>query len=69
VDYLGHVVNKQGVVVDPRKVEAIISWPSPHNVKALPRVLGLIGYYSALYSQLWVIAKPLSDLLKKNVSE
>ena len=33
VEYLGHFISKEGVVIDPSKIEAIRNWPLPHNIK------------------------------------
>ena len=33
VEYLGHFISKEGVVIDPSKIEAIRNWPLPQNIK------------------------------------
>ena len=43
--FLGHVISAQGVLVDPKKVEAIVDWPQPTNVIEVKSFLGLAGYY------------------------
>ena len=45
VVFLGHVVSKDGISVDPSKVEAVIKWPTPTNVSEVRSFLGLAGYY------------------------
>jgi hypothetical protein len=35
VNYLGHVINRDGVAVDPDKIQAMLVWPKPHSLKAL----------------------------------
>jgi lysozyme family protein len=45
VEYLGHIVGKDGVHVDPKKIEAMQDWPLPKTLKRLHGFLGLKGYY------------------------
>ena len=45
VAFLGHVVSKDGIQVDPKKIEAILEWPRPTTVIEVRSFLGLVGYY------------------------
>lgn len=66
VEYLGHVVNAKGVAVDPAKIECIKQWKQPTTLKGLRGFLGLAGYYRKFVKIFGIIAKPLTNMLKKD---
>ena len=45
VVFLGHVISGDGIFMDPKKIEAVVSWEQPKNVSEIQSFLGLAGYY------------------------
>ncbi|KAL0536721.1 hypothetical protein IC582_025681 [Cucumis melo] len=68
VPFLGHVVSKAGVPMDPAKIEAITCWPRPSIVSEVCSFLGLVGYYRRFVENFSRIATPLSQLTRKGAS-
>lgn len=66
IDYLGHTISLLGVVVDSSKVQCIHDWPTPPTLKGLHGFLGLASYYQKFFQHFDTIARPLTDLLKKD---
>ena len=65
--FLGHVVSKDGIQVDPKMIEAILEWPRPTTVTKVRGFLGLAGYYRRFVKDFSKIVAPLTRLTQKNV--
>ncbi|GJS54474.1 reverse transcriptase domain-containing protein, partial [Tanacetum coccineum] len=66
VHFLGHVVNQNGIHVDPSKIEAVKNWKTPTTPSEIRSFLGLAGYYRRFIANFSKIAKPLTSLTQKN---
>ncbi|GJY73104.1 putative nucleotidyltransferase, ribonuclease H [Tanacetum coccineum] len=66
VQFLGHVVNQNGIHMDPSKIEAVKNWKAPTTPSEIRSFLGLAGYYRRFIANFSKIAKPLTSLTQKN---
>jgi hypothetical protein len=65
VAFLGHILTVEGVAVDPKKVKAVSNWQQPTNVSEIRSFLSLAGYYRRFIEGFSKIARPMTELLKK----
>jgi len=65
VVFLGHVISAQGILVDPRKVEAVLKWERPTNVTEIRSFLGLAGYYKRFIEGFSTITILMTRLTRK----
>lgn len=67
VEFLGHVIENGRVHPSEKKIEAVIDFPKPTNVRQVQSFLGLTGYFRKFVPGYSLIARPLTNLLKMNV--
>ncbi|GJS67430.1 putative reverse transcriptase domain-containing protein [Tanacetum coccineum] len=65
VQFLGHVINGNGIHVDPSKIEAVKNWKAPRTPTEVRSFLGLAGYYRGFIKNFSKIAKSLTILTQK----
>ena len=65
VHFLGHVISKEGVSIDPAKVEAVSKWAAPTSATEIISFLGLAGYYRRFVEGFSKIAAPVTALTRK----
>lgn len=62
--YIGHIVSKEVIATDPDKIEAVISWPQPTDLKSLRSFFRFCGYYRRFIANYSSIVRPLTELTK-----
>ncbi|GJU72721.1 putative reverse transcriptase domain-containing protein [Tanacetum coccineum] len=68
VQFLGHVIDSQGIRVDPARIESIKDWASPKTPMEIRQFLGLASYYQRFIEGFSKIAKPMTKLTQKKVA-
>lgn len=63
VEYLGDIIPREGVKMDPNNIKLIKEWPEPKNISKLIRFLGLIRYYIRFIKNYAHLMVPLTSLL------
>ncbi|GKV30593.1 hypothetical protein SLEP1_g39388 [Rubroshorea leprosula] len=66
VAFLGHVVTKDGISIDPQKIEAVVDCKRPNSVAEVRSFLGLVGYYHRFVGDFSRIALPMTRLIRKD---
>jgi hypothetical protein len=64
---LGHIINRDGLAVDPKKVATILDCKAPKDVRGIKSFIGMVGYYRRFTKGFSKIARPMTALLAKKV--
>jgi hypothetical protein len=67
VEFLGYIITREGIMMDEKKVESVLSWPTPKTVKDIQAFLGFANFYRRFIRSYSKIITPITRLLRKNV--
>jgi hypothetical protein len=67
VPFLGHIISKEELAVDPKKVADILNWKAPTDARGIKSLIGMAGYYQRFIEGFSKIAKPMTALLGNKV--
>nr|GEX85908.1 reverse transcriptase domain-containing protein [Tanacetum cinerariifolium] len=67
VQFFGHVIDSEGINVDPAKIKAIKDWASPKTPTKIHQFLGLVGYYRRFIEGFSKISRPMTKLTQKSM--
>ena len=65
VEFLGVVIGLKGVEIQKEKIEGVLNWPTPRNIKEVQKFLGLANYYRQFIKDFVKLAAPLYVLVRK----
>jgi hypothetical protein len=63
--FLGYIIGRNGIRMDPAKVEAVVNWPAPTTVREVQSFLGFANFYRRFIEAYSRVAKPLTELTKQ----
>lgn len=66
ISYLGHIISDMAVKMDPRKIKAVMEWPTPKCVKDTQSFVGFTNYYRRFIKNFAQLMTPLTRLLRKD---
>ncbi|KAK1694888.1 hypothetical protein QYE76_011585 [Lolium multiflorum] len=66
IGFLGHILSAGGIAVDPSKIKTVAEWKTPTTQTEVRAFLGLAGYYRRFVEGFSSIARPMTQLLKKD---
>jgi len=67
IGFLGVIIGPNGIEMEKEKVDGVLSWPEPKNMKDVRKFLGLANYYKRFIKDFTQVARPINVLTKKDV--
>jgi len=67
IEFLGVVIEPNGIEMEREKVEGVLSWSEPKNIKDVRKFLGLTNYYQRFIKDFTQVARLMNMLTRKDV--
>jgi len=67
IEFLGVIIGPNGIEMEKKKVDGVLSWLEPKNAKDVRKFLGLANYYRRFIKDFAQIARPMNMLMRKDV--
>ena len=67
IGFLGVIIEPNRIEIEKEKVDRVLSWPEPKNVKDIRKFLGLANYYRRFIKDFAWVARPINMLMRKDV--
>lgn len=67
VEFLGYIVNREGIEMDKKKIKAVLEWPTPKTIKDVQSFLGFANFYRRFIQSYSKIITPICRLLRKDI--
>ena len=67
IGFLEVVIGPDGIEMEKKKIDGVLSWPEPKNMKNIRKFLGLTNYYRRFIKNFTQVARPINVLMRKDV--
>jgi len=67
IGFPGVIIESNGIEIEKEKVDGVLSWPEPKNIKDVRKFLGFTNYYRRFIKDFTQVARPMNILMRKNV--
>jgi len=67
IGFLGVIIGPNGIEMEKEKVDGVLSWPEPRNMKNVRKFLGLANYYRRFIKDFTQVVRPMNMLMRKDV--
>ena len=69
IGFLGVIIESNGIEIEKEKVDGVLSWPEPKNMKDVRKFLGFTNYYRRFIKDFTQVARPMNILMRKDVKQ